>query len=161
MANCSLLIHPITSLPPNRTTGRLTLAQFMDGFNNLTKAVSGKTHGDSWPFLPHFFRRFLGRKIWLPQYYTKVGSLSIWTFFDKCRYVFFHGMMVVSSKLYVVCFLHFKGYHLPGPGYPIPLCSSLWLPKLWEATYDTQASDTFYSDRGVTLQSLEITKFVA
>jgi len=31
--------------------------------------------------------------------------------------------------------------------------------NLTKATYDTQASDTFYSDRGVTLQSLEITKF--
>lgn len=28
-----------------------------------------------------------------------------------------------------------------------------------QATYDAQASDTFYSDRGVSLQSLEITKF--
>lgn len=38
-----LLFIDTSSLPPNRTTGRLTLAQFMDGFNNLTKAVSGWT----------------------------------------------------------------------------------------------------------------------
>lgn len=31
--------------------------------------------------------------------------------------------------------------------------------NLTQATYDAQASDTFYSDRGVSLQSLEITKF--
>ena len=31
--------------------------------------------------------------------------------------------------------------------------------NLTKATYDSQAADSFYSDRGVELQSLEITRF--
>ena len=110
-------IHFTSSSSQPHHYGRLTLAQFMEGFNNLTKAVSGRLHGDSW-----IFRRFfVGQENSLPQYCLELLEVSLYgLFLNKWRYLcFFHGMIVFSSNLYVVCVLHFKGYHLPG-SFPIP-----------------------------------------
>lgn len=160
MANYSLLIH-LHFLPTAPPEGWPWLSSWTVSIT-WPRPFRGGPHGDSWPFFPHFFADFWAGKFDCLKYTRKLEVSLYGLFLNKCRYLFFHGMMVVSSKLYVVCFLHFmKNIIFQDPDIRFPLCSSLWLPKLWEATYDTQASDTFYSDRGVTLQSLEITKFVA
>ena len=83
------------------------------------------------------------------------------------RNVFLFTLPSFNRKKYVLSFLHWISCsrtlpltHGERQTYR-PVRHGDWLPESWEATYDTQASDSFYSDRGVTLQSLEITKFVA
>ena len=125
MANCSLLIHPITSLPPNRepTEGWPWLSSWTVSIT-WPRPFRGGPHGDSWPFFPHFFSDFwagkfdclnITRKLEVSLYGLSLINVATCFFQEWC--FFFKSLCCFD------CLLHFKGYsyHLPGPGYPIPL----------------------------------------
>ena len=155
MANYSLLIHPITSLPPNRepTEGWPWLSSWTVSIT-WPRPFRGGPHGDSWPFFRIFSQIFGQENLIASILHESWKSLYMDFFLNKCRYLFFHGMMVVSSKLYVVCFLHFKGYHLPGPGYPIP-------PLLQFVTSETLGGHLWYTSIRYVLfwSRCDLTKF--
>ena len=110
MANYSLLIHPITSLPPNRepTEGWPWLSSWTVSIT-WPRPFRGGPHGDSWPFFPHFFSDFLAGKFDCLNITRKLEVSLYGLSLINVATCFFSGMMFfLQSSMLFASFISWK-----------------------------------------------------